>query len=76
MCLVGSKKQWIPEKIDKVSDDQTHAEYRHHELNEKGCLLVCIFANFLSPVLAGVHSLNNLDLENDKKFEDDVFESD
>ena len=39
-----------------------------------GCLLVCTFGNFLSPVLVAVHTVNNLDLGDEPK--DEGYESD
>ena len=39
-------------------------------------LLVCTFDKFLDPVLVAAHTINNLDLGNDKEFEDEGYESD
>ena len=40
------------------------------------CLLVFSFGNFLAPILVATHKFNNLDLEDDKRFEDEDCESD
>ena len=32
-----------------------------------GCLLVCTFGNFLTPVLVAAHTVNNLDLGNESE---------
>ena len=37
--ILGSKKQWTHERVDKASDEtinEIHAEYKQRELNEKG----------------------------------------
>ena len=37
--ILGGKKQWAHEKVDKASEEsvnKTYAEYRQRELNEKG----------------------------------------
>ena len=39
-----------------------------------GCLLVCSFGNFLTPVLVAAHTVNNLDLGDE--LENEGYESD
>ena len=37
---------------------------------------VCTYGNFLAPILVAVHTVNNLDLGKNKKFEDEWCEID
>ena len=34
-----------------------------------GCLLVCIFGDYLAPILVAVHTVNNLDLVGEPEYE-------
>ena len=41
-----------------------------------GCLLVCMFPDFLAPVLVTLHTVNNLDLGDEQGLENEGYESD
>ena len=40
-----------------------------------GCLFVCTFGNYLSPVLIAAHTANNLDLRNKPENKNEGYES-
>ena len=52
-------------KIRDVKKLQQHIENDliiKDQMANLGCLLVCMFGNFLAPVLVAAHTVNNLDL--------------
>ena len=52
-------------KIWDVKKLQQHIENDliiKDQMANLGCLLVCMFGNFLAPVLVAAHRVNNLDL--------------
>ena len=121
-------RKWTHERVDKANDEtinKTYAEYKQHELNEKGektgkalgkhvinlysigiswwlkikdvkklrqdiendpiikdqmaslgCLFVCMFGNYLIPILIGAHTANNVDFGDEQDHEDEGYESD
>ena len=40
-----------------------------------GCFLVCIFGNFVAPVLVAAQTVNNLDISHEQRFENEGYES-
>ena len=41
-----------------------------------GYFLVCVFDDYLAPILVGVHTVNNLDLGDEQDPENEGYESD
>ena len=41
-----------------------------------GYFLVCVFGDYLAPILVGVHTVNNLDLGDEQGPENEGYESD
>ena len=80
--VLGGKKQWTHERIDKASGETTNKTYTEYKQIIKelmaniGCLLVCTFSNFLVAVLVPAHTANNLDLGREQGLENERYESD
>ena len=80
--VLGGKKQWTHERIDKASGETTNKTYTEYKQIIKdlmaniGCLLVCTFSNFLVAVLVAAHTANNLDLGREQGLENERYESD
>lgn len=60
----------------KLPQDIENDRIIRDHLANLGCLLRCTFSNFLAPFLVAPHTVKNLDLGNDKRFEDEGYESD
>ena len=60
----------------KLPQDIENDQIIRDHLVNLGCFLVCTFGNFLAPFLVAPHTVENLDLGDDKRFEDEGYESD
>ena len=60
--------------VKKLQQDIENDPIIKDQMANLGCLLVCTFGNFLAPVLVAVHTVNNLDL--DDELENQGYKSD
>ena len=60
----------------KLQQDIKNDPIIRDQMTNLSFLLVCTFGNFLGPVLVAAHTVNNLDLGNEERFEDEGYESD
>ena len=54
----------------KLQQDIENDSIIKDQMANLGCLLVCVFGNFLPPVLVASHTVNNLDLGDELENED------
>ena len=47
-----------------------------YQMADLGCFLVCVFGDYLAPILVGVHTVNNLDLGDEQGPENEGYERD
>ena len=63
-------------KIRDVQKLQHHNENDHsikEQMPNLDCLIVCTSGNFLAPALVAGYTVNKLDLDNDKRFEEEDY---
>ena len=60
----------------KLQQDIKNDPIIRDQMTNLSFLLVCTFGNFLGPVLVAAHTVNNLDLGSEERFEDEGYESD
>ena len=63
------------ENVKKLQEDIENGPIIRDQMASLGCLLVCTFVKFLAPVLVAAHKVDNLDLDLEKSFENEGYES-
>ena len=62
--------------VKKLQQDIDNDPIIKYQMTNLSCLLVCMFDNFLAPVLVAAHTVNNLDLGDEQGLESEGYESD
>ena len=75
LYLSGISQMVKIKDIKKLQQDIENNPIIRDQTANLGCLSVCTFCNFLVSVLVAAHTINNLDLRNDKRFEDEGYKS-
>ena len=60
---------WIIRDVHKLCQDIEHDPIIKDQVADLGCLSVCMFGNFLAPVLVAAHMVSNVDLGDESKDE-------
>ena len=63
------------ENVKKLQEDIENGPIIRGQMASLGCFLEFTFVNFLAPVLVAAHKVDNLDLDLEKSFENEVYES-
>ena len=68
---------WLKIKdVKKLRQDIENDPIIKDQMAGLGCLFVCIFGNYLVPVLIAAYTVNNLDFDDEQSHEDEGHESD
>ena len=62
--------------VKKLQQDIKDDPIIKDQMANLGCLLVCTFGNFLTPVLVAAHRVNNIDFGDEQDHENEGYESD
>ena len=62
--------------VKKLLEDAENDSIIRNQMTNLNCLLLCNVGNFVAPALVVVHTVKNLNLWDDKKFEDEGYERD
>ena len=62
--------------VKKLQQDIENDWIIKHQMASLDCLLVCMFGNFLVPVLVAAHMVNKLDFGDEQDHENEGYESD
>ena len=61
--------------VTKLQEGTENHPIIRDQMAKLSCLLMYTFCSFLAPVIDVAHTINNLDLGNDKRFQDEGYES-
>ena len=68
--------QWLKIKdVKKLRQDIENDPIIKDQMADLGCLFVCMFRNYLTPVLIAAHTANNVDFGDEPENEDESYES-